>query len=167
MRISGMLAALLVLAPAGAKEEPPRPPQEPVKVETPPAAPAWKNKAERRRGEKLALEFAVTQAEVFELRAGKLTWLEVRHVLAIARRSGRPTAEVLKTHAAGLDWKKVALFYGFTLAEAERERPLLLEDDLRDAAGTPRVGERSKVNGGAKGGVKKGPPAPGREEEKR
>lgn len=137
----------LGLAPGLAQEEPtPPPPPETAPPPEPPAEappPEWKNKGARRQGEKLAAEFGVTQQAVYDLRASGLGWGEVRHALAISRKSGQPVSEVLKLRDSGLGWGKIAQHYGFKLGDAYRPKGKEgsrkeAAEDVRDAVGERR-----------------------------
>lgn len=148
------MLATLGLAPGLAQEPPPPPMTDPPPPETAPPSeppqeappPEWKNKGARLQGEKLAAEFGVTQQAVYDLRAGGLGWGEVRHALAISRKSGQPVSEVLKLRDSGLGWGKIAQRYGFTLGEAGRkEGKKGGSDDTRDAVGERREAPKDPV----------------------
>lgn len=109
---------------------------------------------------RLAEEFDVGEATVQELRAKGLGWGEVRHALAISRRSGQPVEEVMKLRDSGLGWGEIAKRYGFKLGEAARpaKPPETEEGGVRDA-----VGDKSRGRGKEREAEGRGKEGRGRE----
>lgn len=100
-----------------------------------------------RRVRELAEEYEVKQEDVLGLREKGLGWGEIRHALAISKRSEKPLAEIVALREKGLGWGQIARKHGFSLGEVGgkgRSR-----EKLRDAPKDRRV---ERKNGPAERG---------------
>lgn len=168
MKTHWMLPALLAMGLAPtlglADDEAVKPPPDQPKQETPPKPepPAQENRGAQKQVDKLTAEFGVSAKEVAGLRAKGLGWGEVRHALAIARKSGQPVSEVMKLRDSGMGWGEIAQHYGFKLGDVSRHAMKDKDGDRdarRDAVGARRGGERGAGNRGDRGSGRGGPPA--------
>lgn len=115
------LLGLSLLAPAGAEE--------PAEEEA--AARQAEETRTDRRVRKLAEEYGVKKEDVLGLREKGMGWGEIRHALAISKRSEKPLAEIVALREEGLGWGQIARKHGFSLGEVSgkgRSR-----EKLRDA----------------------------------
>jgi hypothetical protein len=103
-------AAALALAVFSARAEDPPKTEEPPKEEVKYAA-----SGQEKQVEKLSAEFGVEKDEVRSLREKGLGWGEVRHALAISRKSGKPVADILKLREGGMGWGEIAKKEGVRL----------------------------------------------------
>lgn len=130
-----------------------------VRKEKPPEDAQAEEARKQRPAARLAEEFGVGETTVQELRAKGLGWGEVRHALAISRRSGQPVEEVMKLRDSGLGWGEIAKRYGFKLGElskpAKEPGP---GEGVRDA-----VGEKGKGRGKERSAEGRGKEGRGRE----
>ncbi len=127
------LGLVLPLRAADAPTEPPK--EEPPKQEEPkkPEEPARVSEKRNKPAGRIAAEFDVPESEVLDLRDKGLGWGEIRHALAISRRSGQPTSEILKLRESGMGWGQISRKFGFKLGEATGKGFWSVREERADA----------------------------------
>ncbi|MBI4348643.1 MAG: hypothetical protein HY553_17525 [Elusimicrobia bacterium] len=87
-----------------------------------------------RKAQRLADDYGVPPEEVMRLHDRGLSWREIRHVLFISERSGRPANEIVGLKESGMDFDDIAARYNVNLREeGKRKKEKRPEGGMREA----------------------------------